>query len=39
MSLFRLVFREILHRKLSFLLGVISISVAVAGLVAALAVL
>lgn len=39
MNLSRLVFREILHRKLSFLLGVISAAVAVAGLVAALAIL
>ena len=39
MNLYRLVFREILHRKLSFALGVISASAAVAGLVAALAIL
>src|SRR5580704_6985256 len=39
MSLFRLVFREILHRKLSFLLAVVSMAAAVAGLVAALAIL
>lgn len=39
MNLYRLVFREILHRKLSFALGVISAAVAVAGLVAALAIL
>ena len=39
MNLYRLVFREILHRKLSFSLGVISAAVAVAGLVAALAIL
>ena len=39
MNLHRLVFREILHRKLSFSLGVISASVAVACLVAALAIL
>ena len=39
MRLHRLVFREILHRKLSFALGVISASVAVAGLVAALSIL
>jgi len=39
MNLYRLVFREILHRKLSFALGVISAAVAVGGLVAALAIL
>lgn len=39
MGLFHLVFREILHRKLSFLLGVVSASVAVACLVAALGIL
>ena len=39
MKLYRLVFREILHRKLGFLLGVVSASVAVASLVAALAIL
>ena len=39
MNLLRLVFREILHHKLSFLLGVLSASVAVACLVAELAVL
>ena len=39
MKIHRLVFREILHRKLSFALGVVSASVAVAGLVAALAIL
>jgi len=39
MNLYRLVFREIRHRKLSFALGVISAAVAVAGLVAALAIL
>lgn len=39
MKLHRLVFREMLHRKLSFLLGVISASTAVACLVAELAIL
>jgi putative ABC transport system permease protein len=39
MNLHHLVFREILHRKLSFLLGVAAASVAVACLVAALAIL
>ncbi len=39
MNLYRLVFREILHRKLSFALGVTSAAIAVAGLVAALAIL
>jgi putative ABC transport system permease protein len=39
MKLYRLVFREILHRKLSFSLGVMSASVAVACLVAELAIL
>ena len=39
MSLFYLVFREILHRKLGFALGVGSVSMAVACLVAALAIL
>ncbi len=39
MNLSRLVFREIRHRKLSFALGVVSAAVAVAGLVAALAIL
>jgi len=39
MNLRRLVFREILHRKLSFSLGVVSASVAVACLVAELAIL
>jgi len=39
MKLHRLVFREILHRKLSFALGVVSASVAVAFLVASLAIL
>ena len=39
MNLRRLVFREVLHRKLSFSLGVISASVAVASLVAELAIL
>ncbi|MCX6929283.1 MAG: hypothetical protein NT154_39595, partial [Verrucomicrobia bacterium] len=39
MNLLRLVFREILHRKLSFLLGVLSAAVAVACLVAELAML
>ena len=39
MKLHRLVFREILHRKLSFALGVISAAVAVACLVAELAIL
>ncbi len=39
MNLHRLVRREILHRKLSFLLGVISAAVAVACLVAELAIL
>ena len=39
MKLYRLIFREILHRKLSFSLGVVSASVAVACLVAALAIL
>jgi len=39
MSLLRLVFREILHRKLSFLLGVFSATVAVACLVGEMAVL
>jgi putative ABC transport system permease protein len=39
MRLHRLVFREILHRKLSFTLGVVSAAAAVAGLVAALAML
>ena len=39
MSLFRLVFREILHRKFSFLLGVISVSVTVTSLVGALTLL
>jgi putative ABC transport system permease protein len=39
MNLHRLVLREILHRKLSFALGVISASVAVACLVAELAIL
>ena len=36
MSIWRLVFREITHRKLNFLLGVISVSVAVACFVGAL---
>ncbi len=39
MSLHHLVFREILHRKLSFALGVVSAAAAVACLVAALAIL
>ena len=39
MNLYRLVYREILHRKLSFSLGVVSASVAVASLVAAWAIL
>lgn len=39
MKLHRLVFREILHRKLSFSLGIISVAVAVACLVGALAIL
>ncbi len=39
MTLHRLIFREILHRKLSFALGVFSAAVAVAFLVAALAIL
>lgn len=39
MNLHRLVFLEIRHRKLNFLLGVVSASVAVACLVAALAIL
>jgi ABC-type lipoprotein release transport system permease subunit len=39
MKLYRLVFREILHRKLSFSLGVMSVAVAVACLVAELAIL
>ncbi len=39
MNLSRLVFREIRHRKLSFALGVVSASVAVAFLVASLAIL
>jgi putative ABC transport system permease protein len=39
MKLHRLVFQEILHRKLSFLLGVASASAAVTGLVGALAIL
>ncbi len=39
MNLGRLMFREILHRKLSFLLGVVSASMAVACLVAELAIL
>ncbi len=39
MNLSRLIFREILHRKLSFALGVFSAAVAVAFLVAALAIL
>lgn len=39
MKLQRLIFREILHRKLNFALSVVSASVAVAGLVAALAIL
>ena len=39
MQLARLVFREILHRRLGFLLGVLSASAAVAGLVGALAIL
>ncbi len=39
MSLNHLIFREILHRKLSFALGVVSAAAAVACLVAALAIL
>ena len=39
MSLFRLIFREILYRKLSFSLGVMSVCVAVACLVGELAIL
>lgn len=39
MSLSHLVFREILHRKLSFSLAVVSVSVSVACLIAALAIL
>lgn len=39
MKLHRLVFREILHRKLTFALGVVSVAVAVACLVGALAIL
>ena len=39
MNLHRLMFREILHRKLSFMLGVVSASMAVACLVAELAIL
>src|SRR5206468_9118024 len=39
MSLLRLVLREILHRKLNFALGVVSVCVAVACLVGALAIL
>jgi putative ABC transport system permease protein len=39
MNLYRLMFREILHRKLSFSLGVVSASMAVACLVAELAIL
>ena len=39
MNLYRLVFREILHRKLSFSLGVVSAAAAVACLVAELAIL
>ena len=39
MHLARLVYREILHRRLGFLLGVFSAAVAVAGLVGALAIL
>ncbi len=39
MSIYRLVCREILHRKLGFSLGVLSVAVAVACLIAALAML
>ena len=39
MSIWRLVFREIRHRKLNFLLGLISVTSAVAALVGAMMVL